>query len=96
MNDYILLIHDDAQSEPGDWTDYFESLRATGRFDGGSSISPTGLCARKDTTTRPIASHIVGYLRVRADDVADAERFLIGNPVYEAGGTIEIRELPRD
>jgi len=22
--------------------------------------------------------------------------FLAGNPIYEAGGTVEIRELPRD
>jgi len=28
--------------------------------------------------------------------LAHAKVFLAGNPIYEAGGTVEIRELPRD
>jgi hypothetical protein len=32
---------------------------------------------------------------VQADSIDDARRFLEGNPVFEAGGTVEIRELPR-
>jgi hypothetical protein len=30
-----------------------------------------------------------------ARDLAHARSLLPGNPVYEAGGTVEIRELPR-
>jgi hypothetical protein len=33
---------------------------------------------------------------VEATDFDDARTLIAGNPVYEAGGTIEIRELPRD
>ena len=44
----------------------------------------------------PIAKQLTGYIRVQAESLADARRLLEGNPVYEAGGTIEIRALPRD
>jgi len=39
--------------------------------------------------------HIGGFIRVMARDLAHARSLLPGNPVYEAGGTVEIRELPR-
>jgi hypothetical protein len=32
---------------------------------------------------------------VNAENLAAAKSLLPGNPVYEAGGTVEIRELPR-
>jgi hypothetical protein len=35
------------------------------------------------------------YFKVRAKDLEHAREFLVGNPIYEAGGTIEIRELPK-
>jgi hypothetical protein len=37
-----------------------------------------------------------GCIWVRADDLDQAKTVLEGNPVYEAGGTVEIRELTRD
>ena len=37
-----------------------------------------------------------GFIRVRAADIEAARHFLAGNPVYEGGGTVEIRELPVD
>jgi hypothetical protein len=95
MNDYILLMHDDAgPTSDADWDLYFAKLRASGRFSGGSSIG-AGECVRKTQPTRNIASHLTGYLRVEAGSLAEARTFLEGNPVFEAGGTVEIRELPR-
>jgi hypothetical protein len=32
---------------------------------------------------------------VTADDIEQAKTLLNGNPHFEAGGTVEIRELPR-
>ena len=97
MNDYILFMHADAPRAPdaASWSPYFEGLRASGRFDGGSSIGG-GTCVSKTGTPPPISAQLGGYIRVRAESLEDARRFLAGNPVYEAGGTIEIRELPRD
>lgn len=100
MNDYLLLMHDDAlqaseaQSEPA-WTRYLDSLRRSGRFDGGSAIG-LGACHRRSDPPAPLSASLTGYLRVQAESLEEAKRFLAGNPVYEAGGSVEIRELPRD
>ena len=43
----------------------------------------------------PITARIGGYFRIEAERLADVEALLAGNPVYENGGTVEIRELPK-
>jgi hypothetical protein len=93
----MFLMHDDAPPGTADngWEDYFKRLRESGAFEGGSSIDG-GICVRKDGASRPIAKHLTGYIRVTAKNLADAKQLLAGNPVYEAGGTVEVRELPRD
>jgi hypothetical protein len=77
------------------WSAYFDALRASGAFDGGSSIGP-GASHKLGGAALPVTATLTGFIRVRAADLADARRFLVGNPIYDAGGTIEIRELPRD
>jgi hypothetical protein len=99
MNDYILLMHNDSTesatgSESDAWGPYLAKLRASGHFQGGSSIG-TGVCVNKAGTRVEISSHIVGHLRVSAESVEQARELVIGNPVFEAGGTVEIREMPR-
>ena len=94
MPDYLFLMHDDAP-EPGnterndDWDRYVRGLRASGNFQGGSAIGG-GICARKSGRVP-----IIGFIRVSASRLEDARPLLVGNPVFEAGGTVEIRELPR-
>lgn len=99
MNDYMLLMYDDVpdgQARPDeDWAAYFAKLRAAGVFQGGSSIGD-GITVSKTSTTTNITRHISGYIRVRAADLDGARELVAGNPVYEAGGTIEVRELPKD
>jgi hypothetical protein len=100
MNDYLLLMHDDARDpalaeDAVQWERYLAGLRASGRFDGGSSIG-AGARYAKGASPAPVRGGPSGFLRVRAASVEDAAAFLAGNPVYEAGGTVEIRELPRD
>ena len=97
MKDFILLMHGDAQAHEtsADWAAYLKTLRDSGVFEGGSAIGE-GACFRRDGASPAITKHITGYLRVAAPSLADAKRFLAGNPVYEAGGTVEIRELPRN
>ena len=99
MNDYILLMYNDVpqgQRPPGDaWAAYFAKLREAAAFQGGSSIGD-GVCVNKRGSSDKITSHLAGYLRVRAPDLESARSLVVGNPVYEAGGTVEIRELPKD
>ena len=99
MNDYILLMYNDvpeAQRRPdAEWPAYFAKLREANAFEGGSSIGD-GVCVRKAGPVAEISGHIGGYIRVRAADLDAARALVAGNPVYEGGGTVEIRELPRD
>jgi len=97
MADYLFLMHGDSATDEDHaaWGPYLAKLRAAGIFEGGSSIGG-GACVRKQGAPAPLAAQLTGFLRITADDLADAQRWLAGNPVFEAGGTIEIRELPRD
>jgi hypothetical protein len=98
MHDYILLMHNDTRESPAAdtdaaWQKYFEALTRSGRFLGGSAMGG-GKCFVLSGATPEITAHISGYIRVQAQSIDEARRFLEGNPVFEAGGTIEIRELP--
>ncbi|MBK6688492.1 MAG: hypothetical protein IPG45_28730 [Deltaproteobacteria bacterium] len=97
MADFILLMHRDQTRAETDeaWGEYFGKLRSRGAFQGGSSIGD-GVALRKSGAPAPLTQQLVGFIRVRADDLADAQGLVAGNPVYEAGGTVEVRELPPD
>lgn len=42
-----------------------------------------------------MTAQVTGFIRVKADDLDQAKALLVGNPIFEGGGTVEIRELPR-
>jgi hypothetical protein len=94
MPEYILLMHDDAIGDEKAWAPYIQRLQQTGYFEGGSAIGE-GVCARKNGATPSVTAHLTGYIRINADSLAHAKSMLTGNPLFEAGGTVEIRELPR-
>ena len=99
MPDYIFLMHDDAPKRGSeklhnDWATYVGQLVASGQFQGGSAIGE-GICVRKSGVAPITTAHVSGFIRVGATSLDDARTLLKGNPVFEAGGTIEIRELPR-
>ncbi len=97
MTDCIFLMHNDATTKlsPDMWPPYLASLQARGIFDGGSAIG-AGECFRKHAEPAAASDNLGGYIRVRAENLAAARDYLTGNPVFECGGTVEIRELPRD
>lgn len=95
MRDFIFLHHDDAPGDGGlDWDPYLTRLREAGVFQGGSQIGE-GCCVKKSGAPSAPTAHISGYIRVTAADLGAAQKLLTGNPVWEAGGTVEIRELPK-
>jgi len=97
MPDYLLLMHDDGPASAGDadsWSTYLSTLRASGCFEGGSAIG-AGICMRKSGVAPEVSGHLTGYIRIQAEDLEHAKSLVGGNPVFEAGGTVEIRELPR-
>jgi hypothetical protein len=99
MLDYIFLMRNDSpqsHSESSDdtWGPYIQALKASGCFQGGSSIG-SGTCVSKLGAPVEISDNLVGFIRVRANDLSHARELVNGNPVFEAGGTVEIRELPK-
>jgi len=99
MNEYILFMHDDVVDrsivdDSARWEQYIASLRASGQFEGGSSIGSGVLC-KKGRANQDATPAINGYIKLQAENIDAAQRFLTGNPVYEAGGTVEVRELVR-
>lgn len=97
MPDFILLMHNDTQAPENSklWELYLSSLRQIGAFAGGSSIG-SGTTMRRFAEPAPISAHLTGFIRITAKDLDEAKRLVEGNPVLEAGGTVEIRELPED
>ncbi len=51
--------------------------------------------ATKPDDPLPMQARVGGFIRIEAGSLAEAEALPAGNPVYENGGTVEIRELPR-
>ncbi len=97
MARYLLLMHDDTtvEEDAAAWGPYLSRLRRSEQFDGGSSLG-LGRGHRRHGSPAPAADHLVGYLLVHTADAEAATSLLDGNPVYEAGGTVEIRELIED
>ncbi len=93
MADFIFLMHDTPGAPSGEWPAYLDKLASGGHLRGGSAIGG-GVSLRKDGQLADITSHLTGFIRIEADSLAAAALLLAGNPVYEAGGTVEIRELP--
>jgi len=94
MAEYIFLMHDDAEADATAWQPYIVELHQRGVFEGGSAIGD-GVCMRKRGALSPLTTHLTGYIRINADNLEQAKLLLAGNPLFEAGGTVEIRELPR-
>jgi hypothetical protein len=94
MAEYILLMHNDAVSNDDSWGPYIQKLQQGGFFEGGSVIGD-GVCSRKGGEPSSVTAHLTGYIRVNARSIDQAKSLLAGNPHFEAGGTVEIRELPR-
>jgi len=97
MADFLILMHADTTRPVPDalWEPWFRVLRAAQAFEGGSAIGG-GEVLRKDQPPGPLATWIDGYVRVRAPSLEAAKALVVGNPVYECGGTVEVRELPLD
>jgi hypothetical protein len=98
MKEFIFFMHSDAANDADNdaaWEAYLTRLQRTRRFLGGSSIG-NGACFTKGRSAPAITTHVSGFIRVEAEDIASAQQLLDGNPTFEAGGTVEIRELLKD
>ena len=99
MKDFILLMRTDGAPlapRPVDaWPTYFATLRRANAFEGGSAIGDGVLLTKGAPPKRDGVAPVSGYIRLRAESLEAACALVAGNPLYEAGGTVEVRELPR-
>ncbi len=72
-----------------DWGPYIETLLETGKFRGGSSLG-NGVAVAKGASDGEC--QISGYMRFSADNIDEVRQLLAGNPLYEAGGCVELLE----
>ena len=95
MADFILLMHGDydLDGKTENWQPYLDMLSSAGALRGGSAIG-SGLCMRRSGFIPDVSRRLVGYVKIEARDLDHARELVQDNPVYEAGGTVEIRELP--
>jgi len=93
MKDFLLLMHAGTKPAADAWGPYLAKLREAGCFQGGSAMGD-GVCVARGGSAPDITRHLSGYVKIRANDLAHAQTLLDGNPVYELGGVVEIRELP--
>jgi hypothetical protein len=96
VEEFILLMHGDATQAEDEaaWGPYLARLEAGGHLRGGSAIGG-GVSLRKACEAAAVTGQLTGFVRVAADSLDAARGLVEGNPVYEAGGTVEVRALPR-
>ena len=87
MADFMMIMIGSAST--GDWETYIGRLVDAGKLRGGSSLG-RGIRMRKGKPDGK--AEITGYVRLAVKDVHEARALVAGNPLYEAGGCIEILE----
>ena len=81
------------------WGAWIEGLSKEGHMRGGDPLEPNGkvLTGKSRTVTDGVfaeAKDVVGgYLLVAARDLAHATELARGCPIFEAGGSVEVRGI---
>ena len=87
MPQYIMVMMGSASN--GDWNDYVDSLVNSGCFRGGSSLG-NGVSVSKNE--KDGECQVTGFMRFSAESIDEVRKLVSGNPLYEAGGRIELLE----
>jgi len=75
-----------------DWEAYIDTLAKSGKLRGGSSLG-NGIKVSKGLPDDECS--VTGYIRLEVSDLDEAKLLLKGNPLYEAGGFVELlAEVP--
>ncbi len=93
--EYILFVHGNSEVEARkeEWDNFFEAARSSGIFRGGSEIGNRILLGTKDVPNT--TDSIAGYMLFESDSINDIKLLLELHPVYIAGGSLELCELPK-
>lgn len=88
MPEFMMLMKGAGTND--DWDTYVKKMIEQGKFRGGSALG-NGVCVGKSDSEQPCV--VTGFMRFDAENIDQVRALLEGNPVYEAGGEIELLEL---
>ena len=82
------------------YVNWIDELRKSGRYEGGEPLEEQGKTLSGDrgslVTDGPFAESkelVGGYFILKATDLAEAAEIAKGCPIFENGGTVEVRKI---
>lgn len=92
MSEFVMIMKGrDLEGDPSiGWDIYIDNLMKTGKFRGGSAFG-NGRCLSATSSVAECSA--TGYMRFEADSIEEIESLVVDNPVFIAGGAVEIHEL---
>jgi hypothetical protein len=87
------------EAEMKKWAGWIEGLAKTGKFKGGEPLAAGGKVVsgkKKTVTDGPYAEAkdlVGGYLIVVAPSLDAATELSLGCPIFDSGGSLEVREI---
>ncbi|MEZ4364410.1 MAG: hypothetical protein R3B48_29815 [Kofleriaceae bacterium] len=94
MPEFLLIMkRGGAATRDEDWATYLKELRGSPLFRGGSSLGNGVAIADKREGG---ACSVTGFMRFAAASRDEVRALVRGNPLYEAGGELELLELLED
>ena len=107
MADFIYLFRggltqaspEERQKHLHKWRGWMEELGKKGQFKGGEPLDRTGQVLsgkQKVVTDGPYAEAkdvVGGYFVIAAESLADATELAKGCPIFEHGGSVEVRPV---
>ena len=99
-NDLEGKSSQELQEQTQRWTDWMQSLIQKGIMLAGDPLHPEGklVKAKKVVTDGPYteAKELVGgYIIVNAKDINEAVEISMGCPIFNSGGTLEVRQIQK-
>jgi hypothetical protein len=108
MSEYLFIYRGGRQPEDAaegqkvmqKWVDWMKSLTSSGNLkDPGQPLEPAGKVVRNASgtiTDGPYAEAkdlVGGFTLVEAVSLDEASRIALGCPIFDAGGTVEVRPI---
>ena len=108
MTDFLFLFRggmdpnpspEDIQRSMQEWGRWIQGLAEAGKFKGGDPLERGGKVVagtRKVITDGPFVESkevVGGYLLVSAASLDEATEMSRGCPIFEAGGSVEVRQI---
>lgn len=107
-NEYLLLFRGGANPEDmtpeqmrttmGNWMSWMKGLRKRKQLIGGNPLQDggkllSGLKGKKVTPFKDAADTVGGYMLIKASNLAEATKISKNCPIFNNGGTLELRAI---